>query len=189
MAREVKEKQDLVMALSKEKHNLTQELQKKIKEIRKKKHQIKKQIQAQAELFPSSEIAMQKWNPYNLPKDQPEPETHMIEKVPEKEIVSQWRFGGKASRNVVVSAMNSQEVQGKTASQHSTKVSSDKLSIRDSQQETQVAKVLEHYDQRVILLQKDQEIYGAQTKKMMQTIVVLTTQLEEAKQKALECLI
>jgi len=52
---EVKEKQDLVIALSKEKHNLTHELQKKLKEIKKEKVRLKKQMQVQPNVFTQSE--------------------------------------------------------------------------------------------------------------------------------------
>ena len=51
LAKEVQEKQDLVMALSKEKHSLTKELQSKIREVRKEKQRIRKQIAAQHDLF------------------------------------------------------------------------------------------------------------------------------------------
>ena len=47
----MQEKQDLVVALSNEKHNLTKELQSKIREVRKDKHKIKKHIEAQQEMF------------------------------------------------------------------------------------------------------------------------------------------
>ena len=56
MTKEVREKQDLVQALSKEKHNLTHELQRKIKEIKKEKYRLKKQIRAQPDVFAQSEI-------------------------------------------------------------------------------------------------------------------------------------
>jgi phosphomevalonate kinase len=51
LAKEVREKQDLVMALSKEKHTLTKELQSKIREVKKEKRKIRKHIAVQQELF------------------------------------------------------------------------------------------------------------------------------------------
>ena len=54
--KEVKEKQDLIQALSKEKHNLTHELQRKLKEIKKEKIRLRKQLQAQSDEFTQSEI-------------------------------------------------------------------------------------------------------------------------------------
>ncbi len=51
LAKEVQEKQDLVMALSKEKHSLAKELQSKVREVRKERHRIKEQLEAQQELF------------------------------------------------------------------------------------------------------------------------------------------
>ncbi len=49
LAKEVKEKQDLVTALGKEKHSLTKKLRRMVRDIRDKKHQIRKQIKSQTE--------------------------------------------------------------------------------------------------------------------------------------------
>lgn len=57
LAIEVQEKQDLVMALSKEKHSLTKELHSKVREVRKEKQRIRKQIAVHSELFPEDIIA------------------------------------------------------------------------------------------------------------------------------------
>lgn len=54
---EVREKQDLVIALSKEKHNLTHELQKKLKEIKKERVRLRKQMQGQSNVFAQSELS------------------------------------------------------------------------------------------------------------------------------------
>ena len=54
---EVKQKQDLVIALNKEKHNLTYELQKKLKEIKKEKIQLEKHVQVQPNANIQAEIS------------------------------------------------------------------------------------------------------------------------------------
>ena len=64
LAKEVQEKQDLVMALSKEKYTLTKELQSKIREVKKEKKKIKKHIAVEQELF--GEDIIPKYNLHSI---------------------------------------------------------------------------------------------------------------------------
>ena len=107
-----------------------------------------------------------------------------------------WHLPAKASRNVVVSAMNSQEVPGKCASEHPAqrppafplqKSPSGSEAKKDTSEQSLIAKVVEQHDQRVQILERDLKIYDSQAKRTMQHIVTLTTQLEEAKQQAAHC--
>ena len=66
LAKEVKEKQELLSALSKEKHALTKKLRTMVKDIRDKKQKIKKQIRAQAEA--QTEAFLMSDNPPILPR-------------------------------------------------------------------------------------------------------------------------
>ena len=64
LAAEVFQKQELILALEKEKETLTIELQKKIKEIRHEKHKIKKTIKARNEFYDSTTTSAHMEHPY-----------------------------------------------------------------------------------------------------------------------------
>lgn len=105
-------------------------------------------------------------------------------------------MGGKPSRNISISSASSQEVKAKSSSQHPTPrtmtplmepLASEKVQKKDTGEKLQIAQVFEQHEQRMMILQKDKEIYEMQNKKMKQNILTLTSQLEEAKQQASRC--
>ncbi len=168
-----------MLALSKEKHNLTHELQKKIKEIHKEKFRLRKQIRAQPELFavPPTE-ALASPAPPSLPSSESEPERVAPEIAPSWNLVAD----PKVSRNTAVTAMHSQEVRGKntgvpqTAERHALERSG-----------SGVTRMEPCSDPRVAILQRDRDIYDTQSKTMLHQIMVLTIQLEESKQRSAKC--
>ena len=60
--------------------------------------------------------------------------------------------------------------------------------VNPKQENIQIGKILDIHEERLKLLQRDKEFYDSQHKKMMQKIVSLTTQLEEAKLDATNCI-
>ena len=50
-----------------------------------------------------------------------------------------------------------------------------------------ISKVFSQHEKRLMLLQRDRDIYDAQNKKMMRQIISLTIQLEDAKVEAKKC--
>jgi len=94
----------------------------------------------------------------------------------------------KSSRNPTISAMRSQEVKGQT---EKTKVSplkmpSIKKEIDLEKSEAGLSK--SELDPRVSLWQRDKELYDAQNKTVLHQIMVLTIQLDEAKNRISKCI-
>lgn len=52
----------------------------------------------------------------------------------------------------------------------------------------QIGRVFAQHERRLMLLQRDRDIYDEQNQKMMHQIMSLTTQLEDAKSEAIKCI-
>lgn len=105
----------------------------------------------------------------------------------------------KISRNDRVFACGSEEVKGDKPTTKqvrqpirspsvvvaaTTNVGIDSPSIKSP---LMINKVFADHEKRLMLLQRDRDIYDAQNQKMLRQIVTLTTQLEDAKAEALKC--
>ena len=102
----------------------------------------------------------------------------------------------KTSRNDRVFACGSEEVKGgdKPKNQrHQIRSPSMAVPATDKGEKLGVksplliSKVFAQHERRLLLLQRDRDIYDAQNQKMMKQIMSLTTQLEDAKTDALKC--
>ena len=185
LAKEVKEKQELISALGKEKHSLTKKLRTLLKEIKHKRHKIKAQIQAQTE---AQTEAFLSGEPISA-----EPILKPIEKeeekvTPHKEVPS-LDLSRKGSRNAPITASASQEVvKGKSVSQHPTPRTIPESTEKEQKKEPlQIGQVFEQHEQRVAILQKDREIFNAQYKRLTQKVGSLKAQLDEALQETTKC--
>ena len=107
----------------------------------------------------------------------------------------------KTSRNDRVFATGSEEVKGDKPSQKTnprTQIRSppvvmpqtpmvDSTEPRVCKGPLQINKVFSQHERRLLLLQRDRDIYDEQNQKMMKQIMGLTTQLEDAKAEASKC--
>jgi len=193
-----------LIALSKEKHSVRQELHKKIKEIRKEKSLIKKQIQAQTESLSGSDApALSQPTKYIRNSYQncregalSEPENQPKDEQTEPRI-GKLQLGGKPSRNIYVSTAGSEEVKAKSSSQHPTPRTAnapffeppeaESFPKKEASERLLISQAFEQHESRMAILQKDKEIYEVQNKKMMQRVMTLQNKLEEAKLQANKC--
>ena len=197
----MQEKQDLVMALSKEKHNLTKELQSKIREEKKEKKKIRKQIAVQQELFGDDLITKYFNIIFNREKNFSESESNASEGVASKHSLPNtsdfMKSNEKTSRNERVFGFVSEETKSEKSNTRgyryvmrspSLAVSgTEKVERRVPNSPLMISKVFTQHEKRLMLLQRDRDIYDAQNNKMMRQIMSLTTQLEDAKIEAQKC--
>lgn len=172
LAKEVNEKQDLISALSKEKHSLTKRLKLVLKEIKQDKTKIKDKVQKQATETMLGE---------SLPEPSPKIEEEKILTKP-----SPLPSPGNFSRNLHISTSVSEEaIKGKSESQHVTPKASEG---EERNEELQIGQVFDQHDQRVAVLEKDRKLYDMQYKKLAQKVNSLKTQLAESLQEATKCI-
>jgi len=183
LAREVKEKQELISALNNEKHSLVRKLKLTLKEIQQEKNQIKSKMKAQADA--QAEALLFGENLSDVPVKTEEEKTLPAE-------TQSLRALGKQSRNLFISTSSSQEViKGKSESQHPTPrmapmlVETTEEAIK--KEPLQIGQVFDQHEQRVAILQKDREIYNNQYKKLSMKVDSLKAQLAESLQEIAKC--
>lgn len=193
----MQEKQDLVMALSKEKHSLTKELQSKIREVKKEKKKIRKQMAVQQELF-GEDIIAKCVSFYLRERNLSESESNASEGIGTKLNPAEFiKATDKTSRNDRVQGFVSEEKKSEKAVGKSNRgvmrspsvanAGTEKVERKIPRSPLVISKVFSQHEKRLMLLQRDRDIYDAQNKKMMRQIMSLTTQLEDAKVEAKKC--
>jgi uncharacterized coiled-coil DUF342 family protein len=182
LAKEVKEKQELISALNNEKHSLVKKLKLTLKEIQQEKNQIKNKVKAQADaqtealLFGEnlSDVAIKAEEEKTLPAE--------AQSLPPL---------GKQSRNLFIPTSSSQEVvKGKSESQHPTPRMiplAETTEEASKKEPLQIGQVFDQHEQRVAILQKDREIYNNQYRKLSMKVDSLKSQLTESLQEIAKC--
>eukprot|EP00826_Nyctotherus_ovalis_P054826 TRINITY_DN7219_c0_g1_i2.p2 TRINITY_DN7219_c0_g1~~TRINITY_DN7219_c0_g1_i2.p2 ORF type:complete len:372 (-),score=164.66 TRINITY_DN7219_c0_g1_i2:327-1442(-) len=174
LAKEVQEKQELISALSKEKHSLTKRLKLILKEIKHDKAKIKQKVQKQAVEGLLGEQS---------PKGEEEKLLTKASAIP---------FPGDSSRNLHMASSASEEaVKGKNKSQHMTPkmtcMKEPENAVEKKNEELEIGQVFDQHEQRVAILEKDKKIYDKQYKRLSQKVGSLKTQLTESLQEASKC--
>jgi hypothetical protein len=162
---QVKEKQELVAALEKEKNTLTYALKQKLKEIKKERMKVKRRIKTDQEIFGQNVLTPNK-------KDMHTPDAEAIRNK-RNTLHANTIYNPSLSYN----AASIQIPNGpKTPSQ------------KDKVTGIEFAKAVEVCDKRIEILQKDNEFYQLQSDKTLHKILMLNKQLEDAKEEANRCI-
>jgi len=193
LAKEVKEKQELVSALSKEKHVLTRKLRLLLKEIKQKRHKIKATIQAQSEAQTEAFLMNATNEPQETTSKTPNSTPSNISQLEEEKISSKNIAVSpiKPSRNMPITSSSSQEILKETSAKKTPKLTYSKQpeTAEISKENLQIGQVFDQYEQRVAVLQKDREIYEKQYQKLAGKVGSLKSQLDEALQETEKCIV
>lgn len=194
LLKEVVEKQDLVVALSKEKRNLTHSLQKKLKEIKREKTKLYEEVQNNTnshtlpELNTSLDTQISQCGTNRETSSVQESDVAPSDNTGLQELLDvSWESSAKKSCNQGTTQVQSQELGNRRE-----RPSSVCLEQQNYARQRTIPKKTDQNvgtNPRIKLLQRDKELYEYQSKYMMDQIMSLTVQLDEAKQRANECII
>lgn len=164
---QVKEKQELVAALEKEKNTLTNALKQKLKEIKKERMKVKKRIKTDQEIFGPNALTPNK-------KDMHAPDCDAIKN---KRSTIQSNISYNPSNPSLSSNVATLQIPNRPKTPNQKEKASG----------VEFAKAVEVCDKRIEILQKDNEFYQLQSDKTLHKILMLSKQLEDAKEEANRC--